>query len=688
MASTNKQLNDVHVGIDTGGTFTDCILTKKGEEPIIIKVHSTPVNPAEAIINGIERLCDIAGISIGEIGSLTHGTTVATNAMLQEQWAKVGLITTKGFRDVLEIGTQMRPELYKLQQKKVTPLVPRNLRMEIDERIDMSGNKVKEINVDEVYELVKKAISNDIESLAVSLLFSYTNPEHEELIKKVAQELAPELYVGLSSEVSPEFREYNRTSTTVINAALTPVVRNYLQYLQRELHKRGFKCNLNIMQSNGGIVTGETEVPAHKIILSGPAGGIVAASENAAKEGFKNALTFDMGGTSSDIGIIVNDEPQVVEGTTINGAYPLQTPTLDIHTIGAGGGSIGWKDSGGSLKVGPNSAGAYPGPACYGKGGDKPTITDANLFLGHLDPKHFLGGELEVYPEKSRESLQMLADELTLDIERTAQGILDVANSNMAGALRVVSSQRGHDPRDFALIAFGGAGPLHAASLAKELGMKHVIIPSTPGILSAHGLLLSDVRHDLMEAKVVAIEDADVISIEKGFISLEAKGEKWLKEGGLHPENMHLNRSIDLRYKGQEYYLSVPLEGEVSTNSLEKATKNFHEVHKNTYGHAAVGEPVEIVNLRVSALGEVERINEESLKKELRCSSEPLEEKHVHFNGHGWVKTPVYNRENLTLNTQLKGATVITQMDTTVIVEPSQSVRIDEQGNLIITLED
>ncbi|OCA87183.1 hydantoinase/oxoprolinase family protein [Pseudobacillus wudalianchiensis] len=690
MSVTGNVLNKVRVGIDTGGTFTDCVLWQNEKQPIVVKVPSTPQNPAEAIINGLQRLCDLAGIPVEEVDLLAHGTTVATNAMLQEQWAKVGLITTKGFRDTLEIGTQMRPELYQLQQKKTAPIVPRHLRMEVTERIDPQGKVVDELNKEEVYEALKKLLSEDIESLAVSFLFSYANSEHEALVREAAAELDPELYVCISSEVSPEFREYPRTSTTVINGALAPVVRRYIRYLREELQSRGIGEKLNIMQSNGGIVSGkEAEVSSHNLILSGPAGGAVAAAEIARKANFPNALTFDMGGTSSDIGIIIDGKPQVVQGTSVNDVYPLQVPTVDIHTIGAGGGSIGWKDKGGALKVGPKSAGAVPGPACYGKGGTEPTVTDANLFLGRLDPENYLGGEFTVYPEKSYAALEKLAKELDLDVERVASGILEVANASMAGALRVVSSRRGYDPRDFALIAFGGAGPLHATALARELGIKTVIIPSSAGVLCAQGLLLSDMRHDFTHTEVVALDIADSASLERSFVELGERGAARLKGEGVPSECIHLKRSLDLRYKGQEYYLNVPVEGEVTRELLQEAAGSFHEVHKNTYGHAAENEPVEVVNLRLSAIGEIERLDDEQVvKQEVGLNANtPINHRSVYFNEYGWMDTPIYHRGGFSLDTEIAGPAIIVQMDTTMIVEPQQTVRVDEQGNLIVSLE-
>lgn len=680
--------NEIHVGIDTGGTFTDCILSQQGIDPIVLKVHSTPDNPAKAIIEGLVKLCEVANIKVKEVTSLSHGTTVATNAMLQEQWAKVGLLTTEGFRDVLEIGTQMRPELYQLHQKKLTPLIPRNLRKEVDERTSPTGEIINELNDEQVRETLKELMEHDVDSLAVSLLFSYANSDHEKRIKEIVQEVAPELYVGISSEVSPEFREYTRTTTTVINAALMPVVKNYIQYLRKQLQERDAQLNFNVMQSNGGIVSGKTEIPAHKLILSGPAGGIVAAADISQKMGFDNVLTFDMGGTSSDVGIIVDAQPQIVEGTTVNGVYPLQTPTVDIHTIGAGGGSIGWKDTGGALKVGPKSAGAHPGPACYGKGGEEPTVTDANLFLGRLAPEHFLGGNLKVYPEKSKEALQKLANELDLDIERVALGILSVADANMVGALRVVSSQRGHDPRDFALIAFGGAGPLHATSLARELGIKNIIIPATPGVLCAHGLLLSDIRHDLTHTDIVMINEANPSDIEKNLVHLEKRGTDRLQEDGIEVDDAILNRSLDLRYKGQEYYLNVPISGPLTSDTLQKAETDFHRIHKSTYGHAAETEPVEIVNLRLSAIGEIERNMDSELDNTPSSQKKTEQSRQVYFENHKWVTTPVYQRNHLELGKEIVGPAIINQMDSTVVVEPNQTFKTDQQGNLIIRLEE
>lgn len=680
----------VRVGVDTGGTFTDCVLLRDGQWPLVVKLPSTPGNPAEAILDGLERLCAQAEVSFEEVDFLAHGTTVATNAMLQEQWAKVGLITTRGFRDVLEIGTQMRPELYRLHQHSPTPLVPRDLREEVTERIDPAGTVVEQLDKDEVSSVIERLVSADVESLAVVLLFSYANPEHEATARAIAEDLAPDIYVCISSEVSPEFREYPRTSTTVINGALAPVVRRYIRRLREELASRGLGRRLHIMQSNGGIVTGEeAEGSAHNLILSGPAGGVIAAAESAGAAGFASALTFDMGGTSCDVSLSIDGKPRQRQDMMVNGSYPLQTPTVDVHTIGSGGGSIGWRDHGGALKVGPQSAGADPGPACYGRGGAEPTVTDANLFLGRLDPDYYLGGEFTVYPDQARGALEKLAIEMELDVERVAWGIIEVANANMVGALRVVSSRRGYDPRDFALVAFGGAGPLHATALARELGIRTVIVPSSPGVLSALGLLFSDVRHDFSSAEVVAMEAAKPATLEAGFGELEELGAEKLKSDGIPSQHMRLERSLDLRYQGQEYYLNIPINGEVSDVLLKEIVDHFHTTHESTYGHAAPDEPVEIVNLRVSTLGEVEHSVNKGAPADDNTSAGkevPSKQRLVYFEGHGWIETPVYRRVSLGLATELKGPAIVEQVDTTLIVEPGQQARADQYGNLIVTL--
>lgn len=681
----------VRIGIDTGGTFTDCVLLQDGHPAVVFKVPSTPENPAEAILHGLERLCIGAGIPLEEIDFIAHGTTVATNAMLQEQWAKVGLITTKGFRDILEIGTQMRPELYGLHQKKPAPLVTRDLREEVSERMDAKGQVVDPLDEEEVRNIVQKLLSSDIDSLAITLLFSFANPKHEAAIRAIVKEMAPELYVGISSEVSPEFREYPRTSTTVINGALAPIIRRYLRHLREALNERGAGQRLHIMQSNGGNVSAEeAEESAHNLILSGPAGGIVAAAEIARKAGYPNALTFDMGGTSSDVGLIVNGRAQIIQNTTVNGAYPLQVPTVDVHTIGAGGGSVGWCDQGGALKVGPKSAGAVPGPACYGKGGTEPTVTDANLFLGRLNSEYYLGGEFDVYPERSQVVLEELAKDMDLELERLAWGIIEVANASMVGALRVVSSRRGHDPRDFALIAFGGAGPLHATALAKELGVRKVIIPATPGVLCALGLLLSDIRHDFSQTEVTAVATVDPHLIEQSFREMEGRGITRLINDGVTPDHMRLERSLDIRYQGQEHYLNVPIEGEITSELLEESGKRFHLEHENTYGHAAADEPVEIVNLRLSAVGKLEHSEQGSMLYDESHAGQPIpsENRSVYYSGHGWLDTPIYRRTSLVQGYTIVGPAIIEQMDTTLIVEPGQWVESDQHGNMIVTLGD
>ena len=680
----------MRVGIDTGGTFTDCVLMRDGEQPLVVKIPSTPANPARAILDGLERICGDAEASLEDVEFISHGTTVATNAMLQEQWAKVGLITSQGFRDVLEIGSQMRPDLYRLHQRKPTPLVTRDLREEVAERMEPSGSVVQPLDEDEARSAIERLVTAEVESLAVVLPFSYANPEHEVRTRELAEELAPEVYVCISSEVSPEFREYPRTSTTVINGALAPVVRRYIRHLREKLSDRGVGRRLHIMQSNGGVVSGEeAEGSAHNLVLSGPAGGVIAAAEISSTAGFPNALTFDMGGTSSDVGIIVDGEPRQRQSTTLNDAYPLQAPTVDIHTVGAGGGSIGWRDHGGALKVGPKSAGADPGPACYGRGGTEPTVTDANLYLGRLDPDYYLGGEFTVYPDQSRVALEKLATEMDLDLERVAWGIIEVANANMVGALRVVSSRRGQDPRDFALVAFGGAGPLHATALARELGIRNVLVPPSPGVLSALGLLLSDVRHDLSHAEVASLATTNPATLEAGFRELERRGTEKLESDGVPPQKVRLERSLDLRYQGQEYYLNVPISGETSNSLLEDAVNRFHTAHESVYGHAADDEPVETVNLRLSAVGEVERSSNGRVPDsgdQVR-DEEPAGRREVYFDGHGWIETPIYRRGSLGSATEIEGPLIVEQVDTTLVVEPRQWLRADRHGNLIVTLE-
>jgi N-methylhydantoinase A len=676
------------IGIDTGGTFTDCVALDEGTGEVrIVKVPSTPRQPHVAPVRALERVWHRFGISPSEIGSITYGTTIATNALITGQLPPVGLVTTRGFRDVLEIGTQMRPSLYDLVQEKPKPLVPRRHRMEITERIGPKGEIITPLNQSEIGEIVRRVRSAGLRSVAVCFLFSYANPEHERLVREALLRELPGIYCCISSEVCPEFREYLRTSTTVINACVAPVVGEHLLELGRAFVGQGLLSELLIMQSNGGTV-GVREASArfaHCLLRSGLAGGVMGGKFIADLAGFRNIVTLDMGGTSCDVSLVLDGQPRLVPGIKVKDAYPMQTPVLDVHTIGAGGGSIAWVDKGGALKVGPQSAGADPGPACYGAGGEEPTVTDANLILGRINPEYFLGGEMTLDVGRAEEAVGRLARRLGMSTLEMASGILEVANAGMVAAIRVVSTRRGHDPREFALVAFGGAGPLHATKLAKEMGMKKVIVPVVPGLLSALGLLACDIRHEYYRTHLVLAEGDLESHVAAVFDEMEREARAALQDERVSPDRQLFVRSVDMRYVGQEYYLTIPCGvGHFSSDHVRSLVSAFHQEHARAYGHSAPGEPVEIVNLRLTAVGLIPR---PALKPRQGpvASAEPVATRPVYFeDARRFVETPVYRRDSLAPGTLIAGPAVIEELDSTVLLLPGDRAIVDEHGNLVM----
>ncbi|MDY6780517.1 MAG: hydantoinase/oxoprolinase family protein, partial [Halobacteria archaeon] len=486
------------IGVDVGGTFTDVMVVEEGDEGSslrVFKTPSTPQNPEEGVVEGLKQVGEETGTSLDSVGYLSHGTTVATNAVLERDWSETALVTTRGFRDVLEIARQTREDLYDLQTEKTHPVVERDLRYEVSERVDEDGEVVEPVDEDEVREVAEELKEKDIESVAVSFLFSFENPEHEERVAEILRDEGVESNISLSSEVLPEIREYERTLVTSLNAVLKPVMSRYIRGLEEDNRGLGVPAELNVMQSSGGVFSAEDarEKPVNTL-LSGPAAGVKGASYVAGLRDENDIITLDMGGTSCDVSVVTDSEP-VVSSEVEVGGYDVGVRSVDVHTVGAGGGSVAWVDEGGALRVGPRSAGARPGPVCYGRGGEEVTTTDAHYVLGRLEPD-FLDD-----PEPRSEVIEVLRDEIAeplgMEVEEAAEGVLDVANARMARALRVVSVERGYDPRDFSLVAFGGAGPLHASSLASELDIPRVVVPRAAGVLSALGLLTSDVVHDL-----------------------------------------------------------------------------------------------------------------------------------------------------------------------------------------------
>lgn len=678
------------LGVDTGGTFTDIALIHEQTGKVhVAKVPSTPHDPSEAVIRGVHEIVGKTGIDVADISFFIHGSTVATNALLERNGAKTALLTTQGFRDVLEIGRQSRPKLYDFKARKKPPLVPRDLRIEVTERIRANGEVLVPLDTEEVRQTARRLKSEGVQSIAVCLINSYMNDSHEKRIRQIIEEEYPEAFVTLSCEVLPEFKEYERTSTVAANGYVLPKMKYYLNRLVRGLKETGVSSDLYIMQSNGGIITSDSamQTPA-RTVLSGPAGGILAGLFIVETTPYQDLITIDMGGTSLDTALIEKGRPQYTTMSEIEGS-PIKLPMIEMHTIGSGGGSIAWIDAGGALRVGPQSAGAMPGPVCYNKGGTEPTVTDANVILGRINPGYILDGKMKMNPEKARQVMkEKIADPLGMTVEEAAEGILKVVNANMIRGIRVISIEKGHDPRNFSLVAFGGAGPVHAVDIGLELGSKEIVIPPNPGITCAMGMLMADVRHDYVQT---VLANAAQLNLEEtnaviGQLASEAK-EELAKEGFADP-NIRLQVALDLRYLRQAYEIDVPVEGLVLTPELvERAVRDFHVLHNKVYGFSREEETVELVNIRLTAIGEIPKIrfdkNGNGSGGELRA----VQSRNVFFGGR-FVETPVYNRSDLGAGTAVEGPAIVEQLDSTIVIYPGQRAETDAFGNLIIHLRD
>jgi len=667
----------VRVGVDIGGTFTDLVTIEDGEVSVS-KTPSTPSAPEQGVVNGLDdSIADFDDVSF-----LSHGTTVATNAVLEGTWAETALVTTAGFRDVLEIGRQDRPDIYDFQAEKPEPVVPRDRRFEVPERLDERGNTYQDLDEDAVRALGAELAENGIESVAVSLLFAFENDDHEQRVAELLREAGVDASLSLSSEVLPEIREYERTLTTSLNAALKPVMDEYVGNLTERVRDRGIGTELKIMQSNGGLITADAarQRPVNTL-LSGPAGGVRGATYVAGRRGIDDLITMDMGGTSCDVSLVEGGDPVVSTDVEV-GDYTVSVPMIDIHTVGSGGGSIAWVDAGGALRVGPRSAGADPGPVSYDRGGTKPTTTDAHVLLGRLDPGRFLedGGD----PDAVNAAFSELADELGMSAEEAAQGVLDVANANMERALRVVSVERGYDPRDFALVAFGGAGPLHACKLAADLDIPEVVVPGAAGVLSALGLLVSDVLYDDSRSMVRRWDDVSPRTLRDAFDGMRDEGDERLAAEGIAEENRVFERTADLRYVGQSFEVSVPMpEGDVDESALETVVERFHDRHERRYGHADPGEPVELVTLRMRARGVVETPDLSAPTTEGTVADAVREVREVAYDD-GVHDTEIYDRTLLPTGSSFEGPAVVEGPESTVVVHPGQSVMVDPDGNLVV----
>ena len=678
------------VGVDSGGTFTDiCLVDDASGAVRVWKVPSTPDDPARAIAHGlVEGLREAGGAGEAAVGYFGHGTTVATNALLQHRGAVTGLITTAGFRDLLEIGRQRRPHLYDLQADKPPILVPRARRVEVPERLRHDGSVETALDEDAVRAAARQLKSHGVRAVAVCFLYAYVDSAHERRVREIVQGELPEAFVTCSHEVAPEFREYERLSTVVVNAYLGPVMAGYLEGLGPRLAHAGVRVAPHITQSNGGVMSFETaRAQPVRTVLSGPATGVVGGREVGRLAGLRDLITFDMGGTSTDVSLIEDGHPKLA-GELDGHGYPLKTPALDIHTVGAGGGSIAFVDGGGLLKVGPRSAGAAPGPVCYGLGNEEPTVTDANVVLGTLHPTHLLGGRMPIDRSRAEAAITTLAERVGLDRMTTAQGIVSVVTANMAKAIRVISVQRGHDPRDYTLVAFGGAGPLHAARLARELEIPRVLVPRHPGILCALGLLLSDLKTNYAQTRLMPATLEALARMTATFDDLEARATAWFDKEGIESDARTLRRTVDMRYAGQNYELPVAFPDEPAGPALLKAlTVAFERAHEQIYGYVAPEEPIQVVTFRLEAVGAVRRASlTEHPDASTAVTVARRGERDVWLpEAEGFVGCPVYDREALGPGHRIAGPAIIEQMDATTLLLPEQHAHVDRFVNLIIT---
>jgi N-methylhydantoinase A len=678
------------IGIDSGGTFTDvCLFDDATGTVAVWKVPSTPDDPSRAIARGTQEGVERDGASPGDIVYFCHGTTVGTNALIQHRGVKTGLITTEGFRDLIEIGRQKRPDLYDLQADKAPPLVTRDLRFGVAERVRHDGTVETPLDEEAVRQAARALKAEGVKAVAIGFLYGFVRPEHEEAAKRIVTEEFPEAFICASHEVAPEFREYERISTAVVNAYLGPVMQGYIRRLADRLKELGLKAVPHLTQSNGGVIGFDmaARLPV-RTVLSGPSTGVVAAQAIGAMIGIPNLITFDMGGTSSDVALLSDGEAKLASEANVHG-YPIKAPMLDIHTVGAGGGSLAAIDSGGLLKVGPRSAGADPGPVCYGRGATEPAVTDANVVLQTLNPTHLLGGRMPIDQALSKQAIGRLANELGLDLMATAQGIISVVTANMAKAIRVISVQRGHDPRDYALVAFGGAGPLHAARLARELDMKRIVVPRNPGIGCALGLLLTDLRANFATTRLATLSEALVPDMAEIFVALQEQADHWFAEEGVASADRRLKRTADLRYHGQNYELAIDVpDGPITPSTITALAEGFAAAHKRLYGFVAEGEAVQLVTYRVEAVGLVPKA---AFRPEPDAGPDAshavIGSREVWFpESGGFVACPIYDRDKLKSGNRFAGPAIVEQMDSTTVLLPGMTATVEPYLNLILEM--
>lgn len=680
------------LGVDVGGTFTDFFAhNRRSGETHVGKLPSTPADPAQAILEGLHEFSSRHGIALAEVDHLAHGTTVGTNALIQRRGGRVALITTRGFRDLLEIGRQTRPHMYDLNKDNPPPLVPRRRRMELDERISADGAVLSTIDQAQLEGLVRQ-LENDTDACAVCLLFSFLNPEHERRVAEtIRRKSNGRLHVSISSEVQPEFREYERFSTTVLNAYLQPVMSEYIQNLERGVLKSMPEARLGINQSAGGLMSAErARAFPVRTALSGPAAGVMGAVHAARSAHKPNVITLDMGGTSADVALIRKYRADVAYERDVAG-FPIRLPMVDIETIGAGGGSIAWFDRDDLLKVGPASAGADPGPACYDRGGDQPTVTDANLVLGRLSPGGLIGGAMKLDMSLARAAFEPIAQRLDSSIEHAALGVLGIVVSNMVRIIRTISVERGYDPKAFALMPFGGAGPLHARDVAVALGMTEILVPVAPGIVCAEGLIVSDLKEDFVISQRTLV-DAEIENARGVVGELLIRAARWFDKEGVNPGDRQLELRMDARYVGQNFELEVPIaQGiELDADCLPCHTRLrelFFAAHEASYGYFNPEDAVEIVNYRLTARARHDW-STQSGEADPRADAPPAGAcRDVFFEDGGPSAAGIIDRSDLLPGHMITGPAIIEQLDTTTPIYPRDRAVVDKAGNLIIQIE-
>lgn len=695
-------MSGYRVAVDIGGTFTDIVVVKPDGEALVKKVSSTVGDYTSAIIEGLRAVFTQAGLDLTAVRDFRHGTTVASNTILEMKGARVGLIATKGFRDILQIGNLRMPRLYDLHWEKPAPLVERHLRLGVDERIDAQGRISRPLDIEDARAAVAKLIEDGVEAIAVCLINSYANAEHERQIAALAAEMAPDLPVCVSSDVLPQIKEHERTSTTVVNMYILPVVEAYLKKLERDLSAQGVEAPILLMQSNGSLASlREARARPVNIVESGPAAGVVGSVHHGARSGHDGIITFDMGGTTAKASMVEKGQFTLSQQYSVGGGimqssrlltgggYLLGVPAIDVVEVGAGGGSIVWMDAGGSMKVGPESAGSTPGPLCYDLGGDRPTVTDANLILGYLNPDALVSGELRLNAERARRIFtDAVARPLDLDLTTAAFAARQIAISNMIRAIRSVSSERGRDPRTFPLLAYGGNGPLFAAGMAHELGIRSVIVPPSAGVFSAVGLLHGDVGYYFTRTVRQLLRDMDHETYLEHWRSLEASAREQLAREGFDEASMRMERLANLRYRGQVYEISIPVDDALLHDAWPAATEaRFGDEHERMYGHKAEeGHGVQLVSIQVLARAAADR--DTALKWETRSRPAGAAERsrEAYFGPEsGWLDTPVLARADLA--TARKGPLIVEEYDTTCVVPPGAEAILDPHDNIVITLQ-